>query len=58
MRQQCDQREQPQQQRRGARNRLVRPLALRLDAQVRPAFFQRHFLLPAQHKPFECDQNL
>src|SRR5215203_1551001 len=49
--QQRDDREQGEQARRGARDRLVRPLPLRLDAEVGAGLLEGHLHLPASHKP-------
>jgi hypothetical protein len=51
MREQTRQREPPQQQRRGAPNRHIRPLAPGFDAQVRARFLEGRFQLPALHEP-------
>ena len=51
MRQQRDQREQPQQHGRCTQDRQIRPLALSLHAQMLPHLVISHFDLPTQHEP-------
>ena len=48
---QHDQREQAQQRRGSACNRLGTPLPLRFDTQMRPRFLESDFDIPAQHIP-------
>ena len=45
--------EEPHQDRRGASDGLIRPLALGLHAQMRPHLLEGDLQLPAQHKPFQ-----
>ncbi len=52
-RQQTHHRVERKERRRGARNRFVRPLALRLHAEMRSRFFKGHFHCPAPDKPFQ-----
>ena len=48
---QCDQREQTQQRRCGSPDRHLRPLTLRLEAQVPMHLLEGHLQLPAHHEP-------